>query len=327
MDSSYGNGGQNIPGAKPGVIASGPDAPDIPGVTLESENPNGVLSKLSRKTGGSKMPVIDGGGGPKRSKKGLLFVGVALIGVALIVGIVAVLLMGKGNGNTGTSTNVSFNDLINYITSGKESKSDINDEYDITKTYYFLDGWNTEEEKSAIYAKTSELMDGFVATYKDGENSTLNSLVKSTKDLFDFIYAMNSVEKIYGIETTMTIIKDGDNKGKQKLVNHYTFSGLDNNAYEKDFLEVYNKYIDALTNKIKVYKENGCVTGNYIDDECMEGKTTDNFEEVDKYYLEVTRYYDLSEDFVENVYGINNLMHGKTLMGESKEQESEQPNE
>ena len=297
MNPSYSNGG---------IIASGPDPADVPSTPVSAPTPQPMgLGASSRK--------------PKRG----LIIGALSAIVILIVVLVVVLLMGGGKKNGGGSarTDVSFNDLINYITSGKESKSDINDEYSMTGSYYFETGWSTEEEKTTIYNKTKELMDGFTASYKDGDNQTLNNLVKTTKDLFDFIYAMNSKEKIYGIEATMTIVKEGAEKGKQKLVNHFDFSGLDDNSYAKSFKELYNDYMDALVNKVKVYKDNGCISGNYIDDECIKGKTTETFEDVNKYYLDTARYYSLAENFVENVYNINNLMHGKTLMGEENSEE------
>ena len=137
MNPSYDSSGQNaagnsgIPGVKPGVIASGPDTPEasVPGVANSlgglsvggnSQNPNGVFGRLSRIPGGSRpnssssngfnngntgpitpQPIdkiiIDGGGGPKRSKRGLLVAGIALIGVALVVGVVAFIVMSKEN--------------------------------------------------------------------------------------------------------------------------------------------------------------------------------------------------------------------------------------
>ena len=328
MNPSYSSGSSdssvNTPGVKPGVIASGPDPADVPAPQPLS-TPSPAMTprkKLRLPTGGrsGSIPTI-GGSSRGGSKKGLI-IGALVAIVILIVVLVVVLLMGGGKGgNNKTRTDISFNDLINYITSGKESKSDVNDEYSITGSYYFVNGWSTEEEKSTIYAKTKELMDGFTASYKDCDNQILNNLVKSTKDLFDFIYAMNSKEKIYGIEATMTIVKEGDEKGKQKLVNHFAFSGLDDNSYAKSFSELYNDYIDALVNKVKVYKDNGCISGNYIDDECIKGKTSETFEDVNKYYLDTVHYYNLSENFVGNVYNINNLMHGKTLMGEENNEE------
>lgn len=322
MNPSYNSGSSdssvNTPGVKPGVIASGPDPADAPAPQpLSTPSPTMTpRKKLRLPTGGrsGSIPTI-GGSSRGGSKRGLI-IGALVAIVILIVVLVVVLLMGGGKGgNNKARTDVSFNDLINYVTSGKESKSDVNDEYSITGSYYFVNGWSTEEEKSTIYAKTKELMDGFTASYKDGDNQILNNLVKSTKDLFDFIYVMNSKEKIYGIEATMTIVKEGDEKGKQKLVNHFAFSGLDDNSYAKSFSELYNDYIDALVNKVKVYKDNGCISGNYIDDECIKGKTSETFEDVNKYYLDAVRYYSLAGDFVENVYNINDLMHGKTLMG------------
>jgi hypothetical protein len=325
------SGAAGVPGAKPGVIASGPDPVNMPdekpaGLSLGS---NRHLFRKPRaqaprnfvmNVGGGAGAGMGAGAGRKSGgpKKGLIIGGLAVV-VVMVVVLVVFLVMRGGGGTSSTRTDVSFNDLINYITTGKESKSDIDSEYSITNDYYFLDGWNTQEEKNAIYNKTKQLMDGFVANYKDGDNGVLNNLVKSTKDLFDFVYAMNSKEKIYGIESTMTIIKEGDEKGKQKLVDHFVFFDLNNNNYAENFSELYSDYIDALINKVKIYRDNGCISGNYIDEECIKGKTTETFEDLNKYYLDMTRYYNLAENFVGNIYNINSLLHGKTIMGENDE--------
>ena len=79
MDPSYnqdGQGNAGIPGAKPGVIASGPNEPSVPNVPV----------------------VLDaGGGGQRQSRRGLLIGGLALLGVALIGGIIALIVLTSNN--------------------------------------------------------------------------------------------------------------------------------------------------------------------------------------------------------------------------------------
>ena len=91
MDSSYNSGGQNIPGAKPGVITSGPET-------------TGVEPNRSKKfSKGDFVANISGSGQPRKSpKKGLIIGG--LIVLVLVIGVVAaVVMMGNNKGSSNSN--------------------------------------------------------------------------------------------------------------------------------------------------------------------------------------------------------------------------------
>ena len=101
MNPSYNAGGSSIPGAKPGVIASGPDSssqqPSIP----VAPTPAPMSLGGARKSGGSKK---------------WLLVGAGVLIVALIVVLVVFFVMPKNGGGNGSITmSDSFNTLINMI--------------------------------------------------------------------------------------------------------------------------------------------------------------------------------------------------------------------
>lgn len=349
------------PGVKPGVIASGPDPADVPSASTLLKDPPAIeiasettpgLSLGSRHlfkkpragapkrnmiaSGGDSSNIVTpsvsssraSGGGSRGSKKGLIIGGIliVLLVVGLIVGLVV--MNGSRKGGNSNSSNVAFNNLINYVTSGTKSNVDVTSEYDVANDYYFLNGWDDENQKKEIYDETKKMMDDFVGVYKDGDNQILNNLVKNTKDQFDFMYVMDSEEKVYSMKAAMEIIKNGDSKGKQNLLNYYKFSGLDGNSYADEFLKVYSEWIDALIAEIKIYEDNNCISGMYIDTECVANKNDENLnttvaeatENANSLYSDVAYYYDLSSNFVNNVYYINDLLHGKVIMGEDNEQ-------
>lgn len=273
MNPSYNSGSSasgvsNTSGVKPGMIAS----------TSSDSAPEPM--QLS--------------GNSRGGKKGLLVVGLLII-VLLIVGVIVAVMMGGGKGGNNNSSGGTFNELINYVTSGDVSTADVNSEYDVKNSYYFLNGWNTEEEKSTIYTKTKDLMDKFVAGYKDGDSQVLNNLVKSTKEQFDFIYVVEMKEEV--IENEVSYVKDvSDLKNlKNKLMNYYDFTGLTDNDYVKKFLEVYEAWADSLV-KPNFDKNNDVGSYAYVDP-----------------------YFNMEKNFVANLYNINTLMHNKTIGGSDNE--------
>ena len=162
-------------------------------------------------------------------------------------------------------------------------------------------------------------MDRFVNGYTDGENEMLNNLVKSTKEQFNFVYAMDLSEKIYQMAATTMIIKEGDSKAKQDLLNHYELPDSNSNVYTTEFLKVYNEWIDALISQVNLYQNNGCVMNDYIDSECMKNKNIEVPGDANGLYMNVLSYYNMASGFVGNVYNINDLLQGKTLVKESDE--------
>ena len=325
MNPSYNAGGSSIPGAKPGVIASGPDPSDAkPGVIASGpdEQPSvPVVSPLSNKPAPMSL------GGARRSSGGSkkwILIGAGVLIVALIVVLVVFAVMPKNGGGSGSITmNNNFNVLINYITSGTKTDIAVTGEYDVANDYYFLDGWNNEEEKTAVYAETKTLMDKFVNGYSDGENATLNNLVKSTKEQFDFVYAMDLSEKVSGIEVIKVGVEKQSDEAKRDLVNYYNFSSVGDNTYVNGFLEAYGAWLDAVLSEINLYKENGCVANGSINDSCMiskndaalNDKMSEIFEKINDTYSYVNSYYHMAPNYVANIYDINTLLSGGSLEG------------
>lgn len=322
MDSSYGNGGQNIPGAKPGVIASGPDAPDIPGVTLESENPNGVLSKLSRKSGGNKMPVIDGGGGPKQSKKGLLFVGMALIGIALIIGIVALVLMGKGNnnsnGNSATGEYAQFYNYANYILDGQDVASADLGSYNKLANYAATDAFNKNDTE--YFNKANELWQAFYNPLTENgaisEVSALRGSADYQNQLMDFVvkyvntkdYTDEELLKLYisnGFETANTLV----DKNYEALIGTIYDPG-------KEYATAKLRSDKTLLSMYSVYDSLGCVKNGEISKDCANSHTNDLktlSEQYEKEQDEVNNKVVNSaiRDLTENCFTINDEMRAQ----------------
>ncbi|MBQ3440989.1 hypothetical protein IJG27_01605 [Candidatus Saccharibacteria bacterium] len=323
MDPSYNNSGQNatgnsgIPGAKPGVIASGPDTPsaEVPvlDVGADAQNPNGIFAGLSRRpTGGrplgSRMdsgpittqPIdkVTPSGGQRQSRRGLLIAGMALIGLALIAGVVALIMMTRGNKNETPNANAinmpSFNSLINYVSSGVESDTKINKEYDASDKYYL--SAVTGDEKKEAYERTGDLMKKFVADYEANygeEQENINQeriavLIKSTNELFDFINVINFREKISGHEISVMNEKDGAAVAKTQAMAYYDFSKIKENSYVTDFMDSYETWVDALLNNSSI---------------------------VNAAYSYVMRYYDMTDDFVASVYAINDLLNDDSMTG------------
>lgn len=302
MNPSYGNGMPSASGGRPGVISSGPDSASTPPVSM----PN-VSGRA-----GSGFGRTSGSGGPK---KGIIIGGILMI-LALGLGTAAVVVMMNSRNGSGNSENniAAFNKLINYVTDGVELTSEIDTKYGASEDYYFLYGWDDEEEKREVYAKTEDLMNNFVSSYKNGDNEVLNNLVKNTKEQLDFIYVMDFSEKVLQLQAMKTVIENGDARGKQVLLNQYDFSGLSDNPYVKKFTEVYAEWVDILVFEVGLYRERGCVTGNYVDSSCAENATNDMEVVANGLFQDVRSYYNMSKQFVGNVYNINELIHGRVIM-------------
>lgn len=284
MNPSTNSGGSSIPGARPGMIASGPSG-NVPGPITSGPSPEMPVSMPSAPRGRS------GSGGPK---KGIIIGGILIV-VGLVLGVVAVILMPKGGGGGGNNREVSFNELINYVTSGEDVDTEIDSEYSATNNYYFLDGWDTEEEKAKIYAGTKYLMDGFINTYKNGENERLNNLVKNTKDLFDFLYVVELKDEVINssIFDEDETSESNYNNLKNRLMGYYDFSNLEDNMYVDGFLGAYNDWVNSIA--------------------IRDGENADF-----GLYRYVDKYYNMERNFVANVYTINAMLSGNYVVQEEE---------
>lgn len=279
MDSSYGNGGQNIPGAKPGVIASGPDAPDIPGVTLESENPNGVLSKISRKPSNSGSVVVDGGGGPKRSnRKGLVFVGVALIGIALIAGIVAVMLMGKGGGNNGgvggevKTLREAFSNVANYLLAGDVNIAANLDEANIDNAAF------VEIAKTASYEEQNAYFDT-----ANNHIATLRNFASGNDDLIDNIASLekllSAIKDVSAVSYTNILADKYMEDMKSGIKDYQQETNISSeDSYIANAMTTRKSLITKIGELYNSYYGNSCIRDKNFDDTCIDQLLVDNTE-------------------------------------------------
>ncbi|MBR3323955.1 hypothetical protein IKG24_00220 [Candidatus Saccharibacteria bacterium] len=315
MNPSYNSGGPNVPGVKPGTIASGPDNGTSGGVAPVQPQPNRYIPP--RQTSFTP-PVMQIGDSPKRSKKGII-IGAILIVVALVLGILAVVMMPKG-GNGDVSGDLTFNKLINYIANGEESTTPFTSSYSYDENYYFLEVLDSEDEVAITkaYDTVKRLLNDFFEKY-DKKDETLNAVVKATKDLFDFIDIMfRKGENDIGNIISDAVIS-GRDVAKQKAVAYYDFPDDSSNAYFVDFSQIYDALVESLLDEVDLYKESGCIIDNDLDYDCMISKDLAGLEEVSEkvsdLYVETIEYFDLAENFVMGVFRINDMLNGNNMIG------------
>jgi predicted metalloprotease len=163
-----------VPGAKPGVIASGPDPVNMPdekpaGLSLGS---NRHLFRKPRaqaprnfvmNVGGGAGAGMGAGAGRKSGgpKKGLIIGGLAAIVIVIVV-LVVVMLMGGGkkamNGTTGDGSHDSFLKYANYLLTGKENTNELGS-FDDSKDYTVMQKF--AEKDAAFFDKAQELWKAF----------------------------------------------------------------------------------------------------------------------------------------------------------------------
>ena len=298
MNPSYNSGGIYSSGVTPPVTPSAPIS-----------------------TPPSSMQI---GGSSRKPRKGIV-IGAILIVVALVLGILAVVMMPKGGGNSGNAgNNVAFNRLINYVVSGDELTSKVTDEYDYGYDYYFLDILDSDDDnaKVEVYDTTGKLLRDFVNSY-DKENENLDMMVKSTQSLFDFIDVVYRKEENNGENILSSWIVNGQDIAKQEAMNYYNLSPDNDNVYINEFLEYYEIWVDAVLEKIDFYNGLGCIADNQLDYECMVSKNTAETQnrmneisrKVTEAYDEMLYYFDLARNFVAGVFSINNTLNNNGMMG------------
>ena len=163
----------------------------------------------------------------------------------------------------------------------------MNANYSVNGDYYFLN--QDEDTKKEVYRKTGELMKDFVTDYttnymsgqeENVRRTRIATLADSTEDLLEFISVMDFAEKIYGYKIREI--------GKEQALAYYKFTGLKDNNYVTDFTEAYTAWVNAV-----------------IDDPTRASDA----------YREVSPYYEMSDDFVASLFGINTLLKNETAMG------------
>ena len=334
MNPSYENGGQNIPGVKPGIIASGPDPEEMPPKSIAT--PAGLSIGQSRQPTGGRpmnMPVTTPVGGDTilkndgagSNKKSLIIGGVIAGAIILVLVVVFAVVMGNNGGgsnsNSGVLDSVSFNRLINYVTTGEESEAEITSVYDDSESYYFSSDFESEEIKESVYDKTKDLLDKFAGNYQNGEIQSLNGLVKTVKNMYDFMYIVDLKAPISEPDATKKIIENGETSATEELLAYYDFSNLSDNSYADSFYGAYANWVNALVDEVRFFRNYNCVSDSYMVLSCVANKGEKIVAEWNEVKKKVKDSYEAwgaylgnADDFVANIYAINDLLQGKSTI-------------
>ena len=304
MNPSYDSSGQNaagnsgIPGVKPGVIASGPDTPEasVPGVANSlgglsvggnSQNPNGVFGRLSRIPGGSRpnssssngfnngntgpitpQPIdkiiIDGGGGPKRSKRGLLVAGIALIGVALVVGVVALVVMRGGNGKSSTDIAVAFKTAASYIEFGDANSSFSTSETAVVDTKLYTVALMGTNEQRVEYFDTAAM---YLRELKNSIADKNSALMLSTDSLINEMALVRQTSELAYTDILWEVYLENGTNG----IWDYT-SGIqvgDETYGLGDLGKMVEGFATASNNLYVEYSAANCIRDGEVDADCV----------------------------------------------------------
>ena len=285
----------------------------------------------------NQMQLISSGGGDvvlapepqnKTSKKGLV-IGAIVVALLLAVGLVVMVVTsrsGSGGGRELTARE-RFNMLLNYVISGEESTADVTEEYSSDAKYYFNEQQKTMANREALYAKTSELLDNFMKAYDElGDKGSFSSdegeferTMKIEKGRIDFI----ELALIEPVIINSKMLEEYNTYGRKKavdslLVRYNNASVIDNN-YAKRFLVIFQNYVDSAMNIFELFDRNGCIINGSLNYECMQSKEDNSLA---KYfaeqkqrnkvaYITLNSYYDLREDFLEDIFKMNDLVTRK----------------
>ena len=297
MDPSYDSSGQNatgnsgIPGAKPGVIASGPDTPsaEVPvlDVGTDAQNPNGIFAGLSRRpTGGrpvgnrmnsgpiTPQPIdkVTSGGGQRQSRRGLLIAGIALIGVALIAGVVALLVMrgGNSNGNTdGISVKDAYSDVAKYMYFGDVNSETAFSEVTLdTAKFASIATVGNYDEETAFFDNLRQYI-GIL------ENAIVNNstLLDEVVDLKDALIMLEILSKIAYANTLWPNYLENGKSAIQEYLDGVNSVSTDDEFYLA-MLEMERLLIEKTGELYQVYSQRGCITNKTANDECINAVVT-----------------------------------------------------
>lgn len=296
MNPSYSNGGTNAggqqtPGVKPGVIASGPDPADVPvnkpvampskpmslGDSSGRSRVSSILGKIKDSKSASQPalpPVqLSNAGGAKRSKKGLVIGGLAAI-VILIVVLVVVMLMGGGkkatNGTTGDGSHDSFLKYANYLLTGKENTNELGS-FDDSKDYTVMQKF--AEKDTAFFDKAQELWKAFYEKITTSENysetSDIAGDVVYQNQLMDFVTRYVTISEWQEDDLLKLFLEKGVDSGSAEIDNHYT--NLTGTIFEegKEYVDKMVAHSKKALQLLALYNSNGCIVNGEVDNACV----------------------------------------------------------
>lgn len=281
MEPSYNSGGQGVPGVSPGMIASGPN--------IGSGQPVSNVSFSDTEQG--------------KSKKNFWIVGVVVVIIlAVLAVIVGIIVVNNNSQEKVVQRNepislMSFNRLVNYVTFGEESEASVATVDSDTMGDYLL-GLSGNQKQQA-YVKTCNLTKRFKNDYDFNFGSLLDdnaynrykqlaTIINYTNEMCEFMSVMNFDEnEISGYEIVEMAETYGVDEAMKTALGNYDFSSISDNSYVATFTEAYVNWVNALL---------------------FEG-------DVRTTYLYLEPYYNMVDDYMENLSSINNLLEGFNEMG------------
>lgn len=283
MDPSYDKSGQDIsdvPGVKPGIIASGPDTPEpevpVLNVGVDPQNPNGIFKKLTRKPTDNRpitpqpmdQIVLDGGGGPQKTKRGLLVAGIALIGVALIAGIVALIVMNSGGD---TSVKDAYNNVARYMYFGDVNNETAFSEVTLDNAEYIdVATTGNRETENEFFDNLEQYLNALATAVNS--NQTLSEKVAN---LDDMVVMLRTLSEIAYANTLWPDYLENGKSAIQAYSDKVEAIEMEDESYTS-ILEMEKILVDKTGELYQIYTNNGCIKNKVADDECVNTVLTEN---------------------------------------------------
>jgi len=293
MNPSYNNGGPNvpggagnIPGAKPGVIASGPGDASVPiasGPNMPATPvPNAPV--VSRQpTGGRPMSneiVLTPDDGAKKRKRNLIIAG-ALAGVIVVAVLAAVIIVvaRSGGSNNNTSSNADYNLFSNYVnyllntsnnTNAEITKYDKYEDYAIQLAYY--------DNNTQYFQQLEKLWNNFYTKItEENKYSSVSKImgdISYQNELMDFITKYMANTKWDEGELLELYIDEGLADATETVNNSY--NDIASTIYEpgKTYAEGALKNAILALNTYSKYQSLGCIVNKAVNFECLERNST-----------------------------------------------------
>lgn len=292
MNPSYNSGGPNVPGVKPGTIASGPDNGTSGGVVSGGVAP--VQPQPNRyippRQTSFTPPVIQIGDSPKRLKKGII-IGAILIVVALVLGILAVVMMPKGGNDSGE--NADFYKYANYLLYGNQNTNADLGEYDEKADYAATEAFDSNNVD--YFAVAQELWSVFYQKVADNEEiaetSALRGSVNWQNELMDFMNKYINTKKLEEEDIMELYLKNGYEEVMNLINERYTDLNTVVYIAGLDYVKSLTSWSKATVDLYASYDSNGCLVDGDVDDACAE-ENADKMQDVyDRYVIATNDLY------------------------------------
>lgn len=301
MNPSYKNGGQDIPGVKPGIIASGPEpvtpvnpAPVNPtpvnpiptnsGVIASGPAPEDIEPRPITTPSGlniaPSMPITStnsdimlGGDVPRSNKKGLIIGGVIAGIVMVVLAVVMVIILSKGGGSS-TANNADqnlFANYFDYLVNTEDFTVNQNSEYDEYKVYGVQEALNNKDTE--YFEKLGSLWNNFYTNVKEenkySEVSKIMGDIEYQNELMDFVtkYMATIVWNENGL--LELYLKNGLEKASSEVEKNY--KKLAETIYEpgKRFAEAIQKNANLYLTTFSKADAAGCIASGEINYDCV----------------------------------------------------------